>query len=113
MSQGQAQRRRHYQDWGTYLLIGSVGWALNDWLGIPSIVSWFGMVLYVVGMYIINQTVKRPPLGPSMLPDLIALLVLSIIALVPTVLLAGNLQYMLPSLWLLWGWWCLLRSVNT
>ncbi len=110
MNQGQTQRRRHYQLWGGYFLIGGALMFLGEWFAVPRILSDGARVVYIVGMVVL--TAISQPLGEwrSRLPELVTMLVLAGVALVVPFIIGGDLRYTFPIMLFLWGSWFLTRS---
>ncbi len=110
MNQGQTQRRKQYQLWGSYFLMGAALMFLSQWFAVSRILSDLISVLYIASMMVLNAISRPQGEWRSRIPELVSMLVLAGVALIVTFIIWGDLRYIFSITLLLWGGWFLTRS---
>ncbi|MDP9311234.1 MAG: hypothetical protein M3R24_10160 [Chloroflexota bacterium] len=111
MDQHQTQRRKHYQLWGSYFMIGSLLTSLMQWFAIPHILISLVVVLYSTGMLVLNVISQPSGTWHDWLPEMVWMLALAALTVMLTYIMSGDMRYLYTSIWLVWGVWLLTRSV--
>ena len=110
MDQRQTQRRRHYQVWGCYFILGSLLTSLMHWFALPLILISLVVMLYSMGMLVLNVISQPRGAWHDWLPEMVWMLVLAALTVMLTYIIWSDMRYLYTSIWLVWGVWLLMRS---